>query len=241
MEQQFYVVFALIYLLIPLRRYGVTLLLLFAICLLAIWGLASAHFGEITLYTLPFGGFLFIIAGGAVGFFRRRIAGVISPSLPVAECLAWGLVVAMAFLSLLPKADGIWSPYFPVPILLVNVLLTGLMAAFLWLVVSFPGLSIVKLLETRLLVFLGSISYALYVFHQPVALAASRSLIKYSHYLPHGFAALLTVAASIGLSYLSLKFIEQPIVKWKRYRRGVVAAKPMRAVPVKLDGAADRV
>ena len=133
------------------------------------------------------------------------------------------------------------EPLLSVPILLVNVLLTGLMAAFLWLVVSFPGLSIVKLLETRLLVFLGSISYALYVFHQPVALAASRSLIKYSHYLPHGFAALLTVAASIGLSYLSLKFIEQPIVKWKRYRRGVVAAKPMRAVPVKLDGAADRV
>ena len=74
-EQQFYVVFALIYLLIPLRRYGVTLLLLFAICLLAIWGLAAAHFGEITLYTLPFGGFLFIIAGGAVGFSGAGLPG----------------------------------------------------------------------------------------------------------------------------------------------------------------------
>ena len=175
-----------------------------------------------------------------MGFFRRRIAEAVSPGLPVAECLAWGLVVALALLSLLPKADEIWSPYFPVPILFVNMLLIGLMAAFLWLVVSFPELSIVQILETRLLVFLGSISYALYVFHQPITLVVSKSLMRYSHYLPHGFAALLTVAASIGLSYLSLKFIEQPIAKLKKRRHGIVAAKRMRTAAIKLDGAADQ-
>jgi peptidoglycan/LPS O-acetylase OafA/YrhL len=225
-EQQFYVIFGLICLLVPTQRYSATFLILYLTCVSAILCLAALHLNSIAIYTLPFEGFLFIIAGGVVALFQPTILNALSLNQSVAERLTWSLVCAIVVLALLPRSatNDMWSRYLTVPAPFVTIFLPVLVAAFLWLVVSFPEMLIVRLLEARPLTFLGSISYALYVFHFPIARAISN--IQNICHCVHHTLFLPTLAIGIGLSLLSRKFIERPMVKLKRERRVSVSWGP---------------
>jgi peptidoglycan/LPS O-acetylase OafA/YrhL len=225
-EQQFYLLFGLIYLLVPTRRYGTTFLLLYLSCIVAIICLAALHLNPITIYALPFEGFSFIIAGGVVTFFRPQLLNALSLNQSAAERLTWSLVWTIVVLTLLPRSDagGMWSRYLAVPIPGITILLTVLVAVFLWLVVSFPEMLIVRILEKRPFTFLGSISYALYVFHYPIAEEILR--INGKCRCMHHAAFFLTLAIAIGLSLLSRTFIERPTAKLKRKRRTFVSRTP---------------
>lgn len=69
-------------------------------------------------------------------------------------------------------------------------------------------------IERKPLVFLGSISYALYLIHQYLGYAVMELLSRYG--LPHLLLWLAAVMVSIGVAALLTYFIEQPVLRWLR-------------------------
>jgi len=83
----------------------------------------------------------------------------------------------------------------------------------------------------NLLCFFGRISYGLYVYHIPVFLLASFLIQKYApniykqFNLPPYFTSIISLVAATIISVLSLKIVEQPVLKLKK--RFVYAAPKM--------------
>lgn len=73
-----------------------------------------------------------------------------------------------------------------------------------------------RLLRLPVLLWLGRISFCLYVVHYPIYLALR-------NYLPHGVALVLALAISLAVSSLSWRYFEEPISRWKqrRFRYGI--------------------
>ena len=64
-----------------------------------------------------------------------------------------------------------------------------------------------RLLATRPFVFLGLVSYSLYLWHWPLIVFAKRMLMRH----PHGLELLALLAASLLLAVLSWRFVEAPV------------------------------
>lgn len=94
---------------------------------------------------------------------------------------------------------------------LVNLAASGLIAFVLLKKDALPS----RLLGHPIAVFLGSISYGLYLFH-PIGLALFYSPDIARHFV-HGKAALVASLA-ILFSWLSFKCFEQPIIKWGKQK-----------------------
>lgn len=75
-----------------------------------------------------------------------------------------------------------------------------------------------RLLRHPILIWLGRISFCLYVVHYPIDLALRE-------YLTHSVALVVALAASLGLSSLSWRYFEGPIARWKQkhFRYGTKA------------------
>ena len=81
------------------------------------------------------------------------------------------------------------------------------------------------LLTWRPLVWLGLISYSLYLWHQPV-LALARSYLVNA---PGGFTLTLLLTASLALAFLSWRYVEQPF-RYAAINRGQLAASAILTV-----------
>jgi peptidoglycan/LPS O-acetylase OafA/YrhL len=81
---------------------------------------------------------------------------------------------------------------------------------------------LLALFRTRVLVWLGTISYGLYLLHVIAPMAARGLLGGLIKFGPRGSAdLLLSLGASVGAAWLSWTFFEQPILKWReRLRAG---------------------
>ncbi|MBC5864223.1 acyltransferase family protein [Flavobacterium turcicum] len=66
-------------------------------------------------------------------------------------------------------------------------------------------------LNTPILIFLGKVSYPLYLIHQTVGFILIYNLMKAG--LPHFGSILVTMAFVIGLSFLIYEYLEKPILK----------------------------
>jgi peptidoglycan/LPS O-acetylase OafA/YrhL len=81
-----------------------------------------------------------------------------------------------------------------------------------------------RLLRNPLLCWLGRISFCLYVVHYPVYLALR-------NYGPHSVALIVALAISLAVSWLSWKYFEGPIARWKqkqfRYRMQAEPEAPL--------------
>jgi peptidoglycan/LPS O-acetylase OafA/YrhL len=87
-----------------------------------------------------------------------------------------------------------------------------ILTTLLWLIVSFQDLILVKILEMRLFVFLGSISYALYVYHYPIAKFVANFKPSPGFDDPR---PVLIILICLLLSRLSLTLFERPILRLK--------------------------
>ncbi|MGC1782392.1 MAG: acyltransferase [Acidobacteriaceae bacterium] len=98
----------------------------------------------------------------------------------------------------------------------------------LWLLVTLAEAGTMRcmprLLRRPVLVWVGRISYCLYVVHYPIYLALR-------NYVPHSFALIGALAISLAVSSLSWRYFEGPIARWKqrqfRYRMETQPEAPL--------------
>lgn len=105
----------------------------------------------------------------------------------------------------------------------MNAMWTCLGAA---LVIAFPNRGVItRVLSHKSLVFLGLISYPLYLYHQPLISFIHFSEAEFSSYEIFGFVLLLAIPAS----WLTFQYLEKPI-------RHTVQAKPSKKSWIVLSG-----
>lgn len=119
-----------------------------------------------------------------------------------------GLIILFFFIILVPKFYGflmgrdISIGYFHHQFMLFGVLSSLL----IFIAINTSGL-LNKFLSSRLLCFIGKISFSMYLGHYIVIAAFS----KYSHLLASNVSFLLIMLVTILLSYISFKVVEEPL------------------------------
>ena len=216
-EQQFYVLFALIFLFIPTNRFRLAFAVLALLCVGANEALVLANQRK-AISTLPFDGFIYIIAGGWISISQRRWTRH-NASAKGAELTLWVLAVAIVVYSVLPSSLANLTPA-----ALTSLPLAISMGVFIVLLTSNPNSGLARFLEMRWLVSLGSLSYALYVVHAPVAAIVSRLEAGHVTRGRRAIFFLATLGISLILSVMSRKFIERPALALKTRRRARASA-----------------
>lgn len=99
-------------------------------------------------------------------------------------------------------------------------LLWAAWSLLLWvtLATSGSGRRLARVLRHRVLVWLGAISYCLYLVHYSIYLF-------WREYLPHSVALVVALATSLAVATLSWRYVETPIARWKQRRLAVQAAE----------------
>jgi len=90
----------------------------------------------------------------------------------------------------------------------VYVAMIALFCASIWLVSRTNG----KYLDIRPLVFLGEISYSLYLVHQVLGFAVIRALLRLG--ATANIAIISTICLVVGLAFLLRSFVEKPAERW---------------------------
>lgn len=165
-EQQYYVFFAPLVVLLPTRWHTRLMIATIGLCLVAIQALQSAGYEMITLYTSPANGFVFMAAGALMTLERERTPAWIgaTASLLVAAIV----IVALACYPIAERTIGFHLPYVVLQILSVTALSVVMIH-----VLQNQTSPLTRVMETRPLKYLGLISYGLYVVHLPVGVFAS--------------------------------------------------------------------
>jgi peptidoglycan/LPS O-acetylase OafA/YrhL len=89
-----------------------------------------------------------------------------------------------------------------------------LFAALVACIRLMQGMPALRVLRSKPLIWFGSRSYAIYMFHQPVQGLMER--LAERHSWPHSVNALLTVALTLALAHLSFAYIESRVVRFRR-------------------------
>lgn len=221
-EQQYYVFFAPLVVLLPARLHPRLMVATIVLCLVLIEGLNLAGFEMISLYTAPITGFVFMAAGALMVLERDRMPAVLGARAVLVVALA-----AIAALAAYPVAERTVGFHLPYAVLVVASVLS--LSAVMIHVLLRPRGWTVRLLETRPLKFLGLISYGLYVVHLPIGIWAGRTLPLDAWAETSGLSRdtidfLVTAPASIAVAALSFFFFEAKFLALKDRRGGPAVA-----------------
>ena len=218
-EQQYYVFFAPLVAVLPLKWHSKLMVVTIALCLAVIQALQSAGYEMITLYTSPANGFVFMAAGALMTLERARTPAWLGA--PATALLATAVVAALACYPIAERTLSFHLPYVVLQVLSVSAL-------SIWMihVLQHPDGWASRVLETRPFKFLGLISYGLYVIHLPVGvfMEAWLPLEAWAHAtrLPKNvvdFAVMSTI--SIALASASYFWFEVKFLALKdRFARG---------------------
>lgn len=115
-------------------------------------------------------------------------------------------------------------------------MIVAVAASFIALILLRPENLASKTLASWTIVFIGTISYGIYLFH-PIILALSGELLQAIGFYHQKTVAPLTIAVTIALSWFSFKYCEQPIIRWGRSRaeQREVSAEAYKSKPMALE------
>jgi peptidoglycan/LPS O-acetylase OafA/YrhL len=88
-------------------------------------------------------------------------------------------------------------------------------ALFISFILLHPENPTSKVLSSSAIVFFGTISYGLYLFHPPILNLSGRLLHSVGFYHQRTMAP-LTIGVTVALSWLSYRYYEQPMIRWGR-------------------------
>jgi peptidoglycan/LPS O-acetylase OafA/YrhL len=92
--------------------------------------------------------------------------------------------------------------------------------SMLGIVCALQGLAPRHLIENRLIVWIGAISYGLYVYHIPMLLIGEHAMKLLSTSLQHELRPvffIVWVIAVIGIAQVSYAWLERPVLRLKDY------------------------
>jgi peptidoglycan/LPS O-acetylase OafA/YrhL len=192
-EEQFYFIWPV--LLLALNKFFSKKNFMLVVCILTVVSFLIYYTGKSQaqfVYYSPFARGFELLLGGAVALLERKLIFLKTKQIS-------HIVSLIAIASIIYAACIVRSSAYPG----VIVLLPIVSACFLILSNSRGAGNV--LLSSRGFVFIGLISYSLYLWHWPI--------IAYCHYIGiqlTPIADLIIVMASVGLSYLTLMFVEKP-------------------------------
>jgi peptidoglycan/LPS O-acetylase OafA/YrhL len=99
-------------------------------------------------------------------------------------------------------------------------LIVAVAASFIALILLRPENLASKTLASSNTVFIGTISYGIYLFHT-IIMTLSGELLQAIGFYHQRTVAPLTIAVIVALSWFSFKYCEQPIIRWGRSRAEV--------------------
>ncbi len=210
-EQQYYLLFPLAVLALPSRRQEQFFIVAISACLLCITALTALGYEQITLYTMPSTGFVFMAAGGYLAIIKReRLAFLACPAVVLAT------LALITLLALYPFAERNNVARVPYVFLVIGsaAALAALTGATLAAPLSWP----VRVLEAPTPKFLGKISYSLYIVHLPLAywVQESSALAAFGRGFGRDLAeTAIVLPTSIALAALSYACIETPFLRLK--------------------------
>lgn len=208
-EEQFYLLFPIFLLLVWRlgKRVTVWLMILGALVSLAVAHWGAHNFPTPTYFLLPTRGWELLIGALTAYFLFSEKRPEFSPLI--------GEVGSLAGLCLITYSVIAFSKTTPFPSLYA---LAPTIGASLIIIFANEKTLVGKLLEKKLLVGLGLISYSAYLWHQPLfAFARYNSRSELSELV-----LLILLLSTIALSCLTWKFVEQPFRKSGTFTRGAI-------------------
>ena len=179
------------------------------------------------LDALALGAFLAVVVRQPEGL--ERLARALPRVVTVAGVLLAGTFIWTRLLS----SHGL-EFVLPVRAGLIEILLACLL---FWALVAPERSATSRFFRTRALVFLGTYSYGLYVYHHFISyyLTSNRTELELTQWLgSHGVAialqATLGVALSLAIAYVSYEFFEKRFLKLKRYFEATDRPSPRRTI-----------
>ncbi|NPT47891.1 acyltransferase family protein [Paraburkholderia sp. 1N] len=230
-EEQFYLVFAPLLLLVAARRHRAVCLTIVAVGLLSLLAMRAARWQEITIYTHPLTNFWLLALGGIGGL---MIAGKES-RLRVMLGHGMTLFVLSVCLVGLCATEPRWSQLgSSLAFTTVSAVYGVSIAALVCSIACCRNAAVIGLLETGWLVSFGRISYGFYLYHNLIPdLTRNRHAAAFFGGTVPLWAHLAGIAASFAISLtmavLSWRLIEAPILRLKTRRAPVGTATPAAA------------
>jgi peptidoglycan/LPS O-acetylase OafA/YrhL len=227
-EEQFYLVFAPLLLLVAARRHRAVCLAIVAVGLVSLLAMRAAQWQDITIYTHPLTNFWLLALGGMGGL---MIAGKES-RLRVMLGHGMTLFVLSVCLVGLCATEPRWSQLgSSLAFTTVSAVYGVSIAALVCSIACCRNAAVVALLETGWLVSFGRISYGFYLYHNLIPdLTRNRHATAFFGGTVPLWAHLAGIAASFAISLtmavLSWRLIEAPILRLKTRRAPVDTATP---------------
>jgi len=209
-EEQFYIVFPALLSLVRSRRSARLILLLIAIASFAI-NIATVHSHSSFAFYLPIARFWEFIAGALLAYTQIEygtwptVDGRVTPEIrDISACI--GILLIVAAIALIPAESAFPGWWAALPILgTLFVIWAGEDA---W--------CNRHLLSNPMLVYIGLISYPLYLWHWPLIVIGKAIVWNYSP--NNGYpltTANIAVALAFVLAWLTYRFIERPVRAWR--------------------------
>jgi peptidoglycan/LPS O-acetylase OafA/YrhL len=172
--------------------------------------------------------------GGFIAVTVRQPGGLerLARALPLAAAAIGGLTAATFVWTRLVSREGL-EMVLPVRAALILLLLACLL---LWALIAPERSGTSRFFRSRAMVFLGTYSYGLYVYHHFISyyLTSNRTDLKLANWLGSHLAALalqaaLGISASLAVAYLSYELFEKRFLRMKR--RFATAKEPAPSRP----------
>jgi peptidoglycan/LPS O-acetylase OafA/YrhL len=219
-EEQFYVMFAPLMLLLPARHHMKLCMAVFVIGTASIFLLRGYKVDDTFTYTFTLCNFAVIVSGAMGRLAAERLRPHFSGRyLPLAVA-----IVAIVLTLNRTLVLGTQSP--PVMQAVVDLaIIIGSAAIVIWIATN-QSTRVTQFLEWRPLEYVGRISYGVYLYHMFIPDFGSGGKLASKLGLPHGSAfvsvlgLLVCFAMTVGVAHLSWRYIEQPILRLKDRRVG---------------------
>ena len=207
-EEQFYLVWPLIFILLSPRKSIVLLILVVCVAISARAMLLSMNYDANLIYSLTFTRMDSLSIGCLLALFERRLDAAIGSKLEEFANYSLSLCMILLFGSLLFLSRDVMQESF-----LAFSVFSFLSASTVYFVTRVPKRNIIrKLLSKPIIVWLGKRSYGIYLYHYPLYIAFETLRVP-GNLINYVMIVLAIVLLSLLVAEISWRFVEKPISK----------------------------